>query len=256
MKPDISEFSYGFALTNEIVERFPTIRSAGAPQFPSLYQEGQAGGGYDVEIPGAALFLQFKLSEVLTRRNAKEASLLGLPYFRMRLRPLRHSAQHNLLLELERSGAGVVLYAAPEFNAPNELSRAFSDQTVVERSAFFAPSAIGDLPDEGSHYVVFTDRDLIAFLRSEPVKIKRTDAREILELLSASVPGSTTTRNESFFEELITQMIDVYRRKGTKLSPADLDAFRRISSARASPAVAQFVSQTLFDCELMTVGVT
>lgn len=256
MKPDISEFSYGFALTNEIVERFPTIRAAGAPRFPSLYEEGQAGGGYDVEIPRAALFLQFKLSEVLTRRNAKEASLLGLPYLRMRLRPLRHSAQHNLLLELERSSAGVVLYAAPEFNSPHKLNRAFSEQSVIRRSAFFTPSAIGELPDERDHYVVFTDHNLVAFLRSEPVKIKRTDARDFLDLFSARVPGSANTNSESFFEGLITKMLDLYVRKGTKLSPADLDAFRRVAGERASPAVAQFLSQTLFHCELLTVGVT
>lgn len=45
MTPSISEFSYGYAVTNEVVKLLGTS-IAGAPQFPTLYAEGQAGGGY------------------------------------------------------------------------------------------------------------------------------------------------------------------------------------------------------------------
>jgi hypothetical protein len=47
MTPEISEFSYGFALTNEIVGWAPVNA---APLFPSLIEEGRAGGGYDVAL--------------------------------------------------------------------------------------------------------------------------------------------------------------------------------------------------------------
>ena len=40
MKPNISEFSYGYALTDELVHS-PGSHLVGAPVFPSLYQEGQ-----------------------------------------------------------------------------------------------------------------------------------------------------------------------------------------------------------------------
>jgi len=38
MTPEISEFSYGFALTNELVGWAPV---AAAPLFPSLIEEGK-----------------------------------------------------------------------------------------------------------------------------------------------------------------------------------------------------------------------
>lgn len=63
MQPDISEFSYGYALTEEFIFRSGMPLRA-APLFPSLLSEGKTGGGFDVSIPfvGYPLFLQFKLS--------------------------------------------------------------------------------------------------------------------------------------------------------------------------------------------------
>ena len=73
MTPEISEFSYGFALTNELVGWAPL---AAAPIFPSLLEEGKAGGGYDVHLdaPGTPLYLQFKRSDCMKRKSAKEIS--------------------------------------------------------------------------------------------------------------------------------------------------------------------------------------
>jgi hypothetical protein len=77
MTPNISEFSYGYALTNDLMRRY-SLNSEGAPRFPSLRQEGQTGGGYDVELPRIALFLQFKLSRYMKGGRAKYANLVGL----------------------------------------------------------------------------------------------------------------------------------------------------------------------------------
>ena len=55
MTPEISEFSYGFALTNEIVAWVPLKI---ARVFPSLIEEGKK-GGYDLmlDMPGVPLYL-------------------------------------------------------------------------------------------------------------------------------------------------------------------------------------------------------
>lgn len=50
MKPEMSEFSYGFAFTNELMTS-PGGHVIAAPEFPSLQKEGTPGGGYDVKIP-------------------------------------------------------------------------------------------------------------------------------------------------------------------------------------------------------------
>jgi len=167
MQPLISEFSYGYALTQELAGGM-LGNLIGAPVFPSLRQEGSAGGGYDVQIPliGFPLFLQFKLSDYLSRTSASERTMLGGPYYRMHLRPLRHSDQHNLLLDLEAAG-NEVYYAAPEFHTQPELNSAYLARQVFRRSRFFRPSAIGALPDRDGHYICFRARQKPAYLFSD-----------------------------------------------------------------------------------------
>ena len=92
MHPDISEFSYGYALTESLVAA-AGHRIRAAPVFPSLIDEGRPGGGYDVHIPfaGFPLFLQFKLSHKMVRASAEEVKqgLLSNPFYRFHLRPTR-----------------------------------------------------------------------------------------------------------------------------------------------------------------------
>ena len=107
MKPQISEFSYGYALTDELIHWHGTNLTA-APIFPSLYQEGQPRGGYDLMLQrlGLPLFLQFKLADCMVLRNAQEVKdhIFHVPYYRMHLRPTKHSSQHEMLLSLENQG--------------------------------------------------------------------------------------------------------------------------------------------------------
>jgi hypothetical protein len=69
----ISEFSYGYALTEELANG-SLGQLIAAHVFPSLIQEGRAGGGYDVQLPfrGRPLFLQFKLSDSMRTSRARE----------------------------------------------------------------------------------------------------------------------------------------------------------------------------------------
>jgi len=156
MHPDISEFSYGYALTEALVHASP-IPLKVAPVFPSLIDEGKF-GGYDVHLPfeGFPLFLQFKLSHKMVRGTATEAmkKLLTPPFYRMYLRPLKHSQQHSLLLATEASGVAVY-YAAPCFHEPGELNDAYVNRQIVQRSIFVKPSVIGALPDGEEHHISF-----------------------------------------------------------------------------------------------------
>jgi hypothetical protein len=157
MNPLISEFSYGYAVTDELIHGLGTPITA-APVFPSLYQEGQAGGGYDVMLQGPAvpLFIQFKLSHCLTTRNAAEAraGLLTIPYYRMHIRAARRSNQHALLLGLEAQGNDVY-YCAPAFHKDHELNDAYLTRNVCSRSIWLLPSSIGPIPDDQPHYTAF-----------------------------------------------------------------------------------------------------
>ena len=174
MKPNISEFSYGYAVTDELIH-WHGLPITASPIFPSHYQEGQPGGGYDLQLPliGLPLFLQFKLSDHMVRRSAREAQAghLSIPYYRMHLRPKRHSKQHEMLLKLEDDGAEAVFYVAPAFHEPSELNDAYRHHEVGVRSIWMRPSYIGELPDDDDHYVAFNDPRRAPVFCSEPREI-------------------------------------------------------------------------------------
>ena len=101
MIPEISEVSYGFALTNELVGWLP-VRAA--PIFPSLIEEGKEGGGYDVkfDLPGLPLYLQFKRADCMERRSAHEhAQFVKMPFYRFKITEANKSNQHKMLLGLD-----------------------------------------------------------------------------------------------------------------------------------------------------------
>ncbi len=192
MHPDISEFSYGYALTESLVSS-ATTRLRAAPVFPSLIEEGRKGGGYDVKIPfpGTPLFLQFKLSHRMVRDSAIEVQkgVFHTPFFRMHLRPTKHSQQHPMLLELEATGAAV-FYAAPYFHTPAELNDAYTKREVVQRSVFIKPSEVGTLPDKDDHHV--------AFKRGHPIHLCSENPRVIRESMD----------NKMFMTELNSAFAD------------------------------------------------
>lgn len=186
MTPEISEFSYGFALTNEIVGWAPL---SAAPIFPSLIEEGKAGGGYDVklEMPAVALYLQFKRSERMTRRSAKERQLIGpslhVPYHRFHVTEAKKSNQHDMLLELD-DGASLVFYAAPRFHTLEEINWAWEHNAISAQSVFVAPSEIGALDDK-SHSVAFDFAD--TFVCSQPRQIRHLTNAELVEKITAKL---------------------------------------------------------------------
>jgi len=173
MSPDFSEFSYGYALTEALARQTMWPLKA-APIFPSLKEEGSSGGGYDLHLPfdGFPLFLQFKLAHCMVRRSAYEVQhgVLEPPLYRVHIRPTKHSQQHPMLLALEKKGYAV-FYAAPVFHEASELNAAYLADELLDRSFFFPPSMIGELPDDDEHAVSFRPGWPVYFC-SEPREVK------------------------------------------------------------------------------------
>jgi hypothetical protein len=154
MGSHISEFSYGYALTSELIALF-SLKPVGAPEFPTQNAEGKKGGGWDVRLPALPVYLQCKRASRMVRRSAQDAEVFkSLPFFRMYLHPRDLSDQHQLLLDLESEG-NVVTYAAPGFSEADELNQAYSMDRVIARSIFVRPSGIGPLTDDERHWVAF-----------------------------------------------------------------------------------------------------
>ena len=188
MRSLISEFSYGFALTHELVLSLETLSAA--PIFPSLLEEGRAGGGYDVKLtaPGVALFLQFKRSERLHLKSAREirdGARIGLPYYRLEITAKSDSDQHNMLLELDQP-PNQVYYAAPMFILKPEFDNAFVAGLMRQRSFFIKPQDVGRFTDAKPHHVSFDTATCI--VKSEPREIKGYGIAELEGLFRRSRP--------------------------------------------------------------------
>lgn len=258
MSPDFSEFSYGYAITEEIVASLKAL-VIGAPVFPSLYEEGKKGGGYDLKVPlrGKPVFLQFKLSDYLRKRSAREyqKGLLDVPYYRMHLRPLRHSDQHNLLLDLEASGE-TVFYIAPEFHLPQELNDFYLRKVVVRHSAAFSPADIGPLPDDEAHYVAFERGAPTGFRCSDdPKEIRKQSLKDGLAPLIKLADVQTRILGPDGLRSMANRMLDVLERAEGRFNlrekSVDMEGVRRITSNRSPSEAVGYVARTFFDAELV-----
>jgi hypothetical protein len=190
MIPEISEFSYGFALTHEIAN-FAGANLRAAPILPSLIEEGRVGGGYDVKLDwsGIPIFLQFKRSDYLIRKSAKpirDGATLQTPFYRFPIMPSSKSDQHNLLLQLDVN-PNEVFYASPRFHLVSELNEAYASQKIFDRSFFIRPATIGPLTDE-DHHVAYDE--LQHFVCSEPRAVEAFDGEQIKGALAERLSSS------------------------------------------------------------------
>ncbi len=256
MKPDISEFSYGYALTEELIQRSGLSITA-APLFPSLLAEGQSGGGYDVHLPfaGFPLFLQFKLAHCMVKRSAHE-SQIGLfepNFYRMNLRPLKHSHQHDLLLDLEGKGYPVY-YAAPHFHLPEELNDAYMKGQVVDRSVFFRPSEIGTLPDQDEHHVSFK-AGYPAYLCSEPKQL-REESKSRKQLDSDLLEGywryPTIDGSRDSLSKLANDLMSCIKERVYELDWMQPESIRELGEREPRFQIGYMV-RTFFGCDVLLV---
>lgn len=253
MNPEISEFSYGYALTRELIATFG-LEHAGAPEFATQYAEGKAGGGWDLKLPALPIYLQYKRSYPMVSRRAKESHLFPtLPFFRMHLHPRDDSDQHKLLLDLENRG-NLVLYAAPGFSKSSELSNAYSQERMAVSSLFLKPSATGLLPDDEGHWVAFLMSPSLTYFCSEP-KPLRVEPPKVLfsrDSLLQMAQSKNLRLDESFFPQIADELLEVYtRRRSSSTISAPIDQIRQLGERRSPPEFAQLLAQTLFGCELL-----
>lgn len=258
MHPDISEFSYGYALTETLISAIPGGLRA-APVFPSLIDEGRVGGGYDVHLPftGFPLFLQFKLSHRMVRDTAIEAQLkiLTPPFYRMHLRPMKHSQQHPMLLALEATGASVY-YVAPYFHTPAELNDAYIRRQVVQRSIFMTPATIGALPDYDEHHIAFK-RGSPTYLCSDDPKILREqeigEEQFKIDLLTGFEKREHLEPTEKSARKWADRLEEIVKDRSSYIEWIDAD---KLSMLRDRNPLARFsyFARTFFGCNVILIA--
>ncbi len=213
MKPQFSEFTYGYTVVEELTRNY---RFTAVPTFPTLVEEGRIGGGYDVqvEMQGLPFFLQFKRSDYLSRSNAKYYYIFGSPYYRFCLHALRYSQQHNLLIHLERCG-NPVFYVAPKFHTNLEMHNNYFGRSVARNSIWLAPTEIGNLPDDDEHSICFNHSESQVYLCSEPKPVERRmrfnpDALERYVSLFKERDSYHRFHRDSW-KELYDQMLHIFK---------------------------------------------
>ena len=175
MKLDYTEFSFGYAFTENLI-RSTSSGASNAPVFPNLRQEARAGYDVHINLPGFPLYLQYKLPDLMVRNTAKEIMRYNLPdlwppYFRMCLMERNQSNQHEALIELEKSFPGSVYYVAPCMTNVDHFNDMYISANVHQSSVFFSPREIGPLPDDEKHVIVYRNGMSFAWLCSEPREI-------------------------------------------------------------------------------------
>lgn len=187
MKVGYTEFSYGYAFTENLIRASETAPS-GAPVFPNLVQEGLSGFDVKIDFPGMPLFFQYKLPELMKKGTAFEISKFGctdlaLPFFRISMMRNDVSRQHALLLDLERQYPSCVFYAAPCLRNVGEFDRAYNGAAVAQRSAFFSPGEIGPLPDNKVHTISYRPGLSYAYFCSEPRIVKAHTYERVADVI-------------------------------------------------------------------------
>lgn len=207
VRPDISEFSYGYAVTEELATQHRTFLSA-APILPSLQQEGKIDVGYDLrlELIGIPAFLQFKVGHPITTRRAKEFKDNGWdpPFYRMYLRAGRVSHQHQALLDLEAKGH-LVRYVAPAFHTPAALNDAYLNGEVAKRSFWLRPSD-APVPDNKEHHIgYYGPKGPFCICSPESRTFETSGA---FEDFAAAVRGAAAHRGNASLTALLTSLAD------------------------------------------------
>ncbi len=177
----LSEFSYGYGVTREAEMLLKQTGIRAVPFLPSLIQEKKLGFDVAFDRPGAALMLQFKLGQSLTRyrRTSPGAAkpVLDRPFWRFSINTAEPEGQFETLLKAENDGAEVY-YAAPRFSDWSHYAGFFERQKVLDNSVLIRPSEIRTAlnaqgaPD-GFHRIVYDGHRV--HVCSEPRQIRETD---------------------------------------------------------------------------------
>lgn len=218
MRSELSEFSYGFAITAELRDLFwPWVVEA--PIFPTLRSEARL--GWDVKFPllARSIFLQFKVADALTRRSAVEWRYYLAPYCRFPLHRLSRSNQHNLLRTLALSGE-FVFYVAPRFYRLEEFNGRYRGAMVANESSWIPLLSLPTVSDDQQHHVTYRTGLDVRFASPESEPIRATfDGERWKAYLSRLLETEEREITIKDLGHLRDTLLDVLGRGGAQYKP-------------------------------------
>lgn len=199
--PEFSEFSYGYALVDNLAHSGDFGGVAGAPRFLSLLDEGAPGGGFDVALDFAAwpFFLQFKIPQIMVYRSKLMPAGFHPPYFRMHLRTDKVNAsgmtQHEQLMALEAANPLTVFYVAPAFETTIELDHFYRRGVTPDHSEWFPLAGFDSAAPltRDPHRIVYQHGSVDSVVQSKPFPFKhRLIFEQVKQRLAQRKPAAQT----------------------------------------------------------------
>lgn len=235
-KAEFNESTYAQSVTAEIVDWLRNEKTlSGKPVLPSLSDEADL--GYDLSIPArwGMLYIQYKLSEYMTRSHAREYRYICADYYRFTVktdRTLNGNIQHNALCALEgmmRKTNGLVVYMAPCFITDADFDSFFLEGTVLDNSVYARPLHLGEVKEGSLHRYAYTGlHDVRPF--SEPLPERNGSVRALLDGMEGRVSEGPRTMLGEYLEQQIELL------EATQNQPIDrrLPLLTRLYSKSAS----------------------
>jgi hypothetical protein len=187
MNPEFNEFQYGYSVTSELERRFRRYLLM-PPIIPSLVEEGNV--AYDAQIPliGFPIFLQYKLSHYLTRRNARQWKYYNSRYYRFKIWPANVSNQHNELVALSQSQL-YVFYCSPVFYKKIDYISYHMSNQICQNSNFIPCSALPRIFGKTKHNICYDRNGNNIRFFSEPKKLPNIDIYSYFKKLQKKERG-------------------------------------------------------------------
>ncbi|KAB2686792.1 hypothetical protein [Brucella pseudogrignonensis] len=227
-QPDFSEFSFGYGVTRYFEELYGARRVL--PNFPT--QNEEADGGYDVDLlsHGVPLFIQFKRSEIMTRRSATEYKQhptdWEMPIYRMHLHGHNEFRQHYLLQGLEDDG-NLAIYITSQVSSKAVLNHYYERHRILDASRMFLPSEIV-LPNvHERHHVSFNHGKPFHRIYSETGERMESRLRKPIDLIDVLRRRSEEKDFRTSLEAFVTAI--------EKLTPEGLASRQRQRRPVRSP---------------------
>lgn len=255
MRALYTEFSLGFGISHEIQNVLHSV-SLRAPVFPSLLDERLVGWDVSFRVWGKSLFLQFKRSDALTRRTAKQWPVFNTNFYRFPVYRRAESPQHNLLVRLAASQTHVY-YCAPLFYKDSDFNSYFMQKALLNYSLFIPCRSLPEVLDEDQHYVAYNASGR-AYFCSTPTPVVGTDVGSNFVKSFVNSYGSESTESDHPITMqtltdlwdgmcgLITQSGYFHRQGLSHVTPEKNDPVSLIRAIR-------LVSRTYFGAEWMVV---
>lgn len=239
----ISEFTYGFGYLYE-----QTFREWGnlqaAPVLPSLQQEANAAWDAKLPLRGADYYYQFKLSDYLSRTNAKYIAdgIYDASYYRISLHRRDNNRQHNRLWKLAQTNPDTY-YVAPEFTGLADFNSSFLARQITEKSRLIPIKDCKEFIDGKQHYITFQSGNQSWRDHSEPTLHDRSFAGSEIEKMYHQSRDRWHEITQNFAEDLFEKNVETIRRQ-IHDERADSSILNLLNVAQVAPTRNEYLHRT------------